>query len=263
MQEIVTTAIKTAAKDSSLIKDIYKDTLQPATKNLGQALGTLSSTLNVLLAPFSWAVYGFNQIDSLVKSKLEEKLSNTPLENLREPEPNIVIPAYEALRYTLDKENLREMYINLISNSMKIDTANYVHPAFVEVIKQFSFFDAELLEKLFGTSFTPIPKVKVRIQKSQYDNTGFDLYDSIISNNFYDFHYTIKYNISLDNLERLKIIKVHDNNQLLNENEYESIINNFNIDLHQKMFPDLSYVNLIKGSISLTNFGRELVSNIF
>jgi len=70
--------------------------------------------------------------------KLTPKLKDIPVEKLVPPEPNIAVPSYEALRYSLDIEELREIYTNLLASSMNTDTKDYTHPASVEIIKQLS-----------------------------------------------------------------------------------------------------------------------------
>lgn len=265
MQEILTAAASTVAKDSKLIKEVYEDTLQPTAKNVGQALGTLSSTLNMLLAPISWAVYGFEQIDNVVKDKLKDKLSNTPIENLKEPEPNIVIPAYEALRYSLNKEQLREMYINLIANSMQNNTSDKVHPAFVEVIRQLSVFDAELLKKLSDTKETQFGIVKTRLIKSQNDDTGLEWIKHIINPIFgMNALNSTKYAISLENLERLKLIKIVYDSSLIDDSEYIAIENNDICSYCKERSPHLHDIyktlKIKRGILSLTDFGKEFIS---
>lgn len=264
MQELLSAAASTVAKDSSLLKEVYKDTIQPTAKNVGQALGTLSSTLNVLLAPFSWAVYGFQQIDAVVKENLKDKLSNTPIENLTEPESNIVIPAYEALRYSLDKDKLKEMYVNLIASSMVNDTKAKAHPSFVEVIKQLSSFDAEFLKILFYDGTTQIPKIKPRIQSSENNYDGVDICRSILSPKYYkDTKQLQNYFFSLDNFERLKLIEVNDSYYLNPPSLYDDIIASIDNESFSKTREDLPYLNLIKGSITLTEFGKQFISTVF
>lgn len=259
----ITAAANTVANSSEILKEVYVDVAKPTAQNVGQALGTLSSTLNVLLAPISWAVYGFKQIDDKVKTGLEEKFKSTPIDELKAPEPNIVIPAYEALRYSINKEQLKDMYINLIANSMKINTSDKVHPAFVEVIKQLSIFDAELLKKIFGNSTSSIPKLKIRIQKGEYDYSGVDTHSIVINSKYYDVSFLDQYTISLENLERLKIINIYDDAKLLNENIYDDLIELVDKDSLSKIHSEFSYVNIIKGHIALTKFGEEFVKNIF
>lgn len=264
MQEILTAAVSTAAKDPSLVKAVYEDSIQPTVKNVGQALGTLSSTLNVLLAPISWAVYGFEQIDEVVKDKLKDKLSNTPIEELKEPEPNIVIPAYEALRYSLNKEQLKEMYINLIANSMQNNKLDKIHPAFVDVVKQLSQFDAEFLKVLFYDKTLQLPKIKARLQVSEDNNIGIDLFRTLLSPKYFTNRSLLdEYSFSLDNFERLKIIEINDTYFLNNPNLYDDIIQSINKDSFLNLREDLNYVNLIKGSIQLTNFGKQFIDSVF
>jgi hypothetical protein len=263
LETLLGTAANAAATNGEVLNKTYDDMIHPAAKNIGQAAETLTSALNVLLLPISWAVYGFKHIDAAVKSKLEERLADTPIEELKEPEPNVVIPAYEALRYSLDKEQLKDMYINLIANSMKTATSKHVHPAFVEVIKQLSVFDAELLQKIFYSSTYQIPKVKVRLQKAENNHAGIDAHNIVISPKYYNMSFLNEYTVSLENLERLKVISIEDNNELLLPGLYDDIVNIINVDSLKTARSDLPYVRIIKGNILLTNFGKELVKNIF
>lgn len=263
LKTLLGTAATNATSNADILNKAYDDAIHPTAKNVGQALGTLSSTLNILLAPISWAVYGFEQIDNVVKEKLKDKLSNTPIEDLKEPEPNIVIPAYEALRYSLDKDQLKEMYINLIAYSMQNSTSDKVHPAFVEVVKQLSIFDSELLKKIFGNSTITIPKLKIRLQKGVNDYAGFDSHPIVISPKYYGVPFLDQYTLSLENLERLKIISIEHDNELLKPNIYDDLISLVNVESLRKAYPNNPYVNIIKGHISLTKFGQEFVKSIF
>ena len=246
LNNLIKTTATNVASNENILNKTYDDVIHPAAQNVGQALDTLTSTLNIFLAPVSWAVYGFNHIDAAVKARLTEKLSDTPIENLSEPEANIVVPAYEALRYSLDKESLK------------------AHPAFVEVIKQLSPFDAEFLKILFYNQTHQIPKMKVRLQVSQNDTIGIDLFRTILSPKYFTDESLInEYSFSLDNLERLKIITIDDSYFLNEANIYDDIIKSIDKDSYLNLRSDLNYVNLIKGSISLTSFGEQFVDLVF
>lgn len=263
IKNLLDKATDSATTSVEILNKAYDDVVHPVAQNIGEALGTLTSTINSFLKPISWAVYGFYIIDKNVKSSLEEKLSKTPLEELKEPEANIIIPAYEALRYSLDKKQLKDMYVSLIANSMKKDTAEKVHPSFVEVVRQLSVFDAEVLKKIFGNSTQSIPKVKVRLQKSNTDKVGIDIHNIVLSPRYYDASYVDKYVVSLENLERLKVIEINDDVEIIVTDIYNDIIDIIGIDELKRLRPDLPYVEISKGKISLTNFGRELIKNIF
>lgn len=264
LKTLIGVAATNAASNEDILNKAYDDIIHPTAQNVGQAFGTLTSTLNVFLAPVSWAVYGFKYIDDAVKSRLTEKLADTPIENLSEPESNIVVPAYEALRYSLDKESLKEMYINLIASSMINDKKDKAHPAFVEVIKQLSPFDAEFLKNLFYNQAPQLPKMKVRLQVSKDNNIGIDLFRTILSPKYFTDKLLLnEYSFSLDNLERLKIIEIKDDYFLEQPNIYDDIIQSIDKDSFLNLRHDLNYVNLIKGSISLTNFGKQFVNSVF
>lgn len=264
LKTLIGTTVNNAISDKNILNKAYDDALHPAAKNIGKALGTLTSTLNALLTPIGWAVYGFEQIDKVVKESLEHKLSKVPIENLKEPEANIVIPAYESLRYSLNKEQLKDMYINLIANSMQDDKADNVHPAFVSVVNQLSSFDAEFLRLLFYNKDYQLPKIKIRLQVSKEDTSGIDLLRTLLSPLYFsDCSLLDKYSFSLDNLERLKIIEIHDDYFLSEPNIYDDIIKSIDTDSFLNERDDLNYVNLIKGSIYLTKFGEQFVNSVF
>lgn len=264
LKTLIETAVTNASSNENILNKAYDDIIHPSAKNVGQALGTLTSTLNLLLAPFSWAVYGFKHIDATVKSELTEILSDTPIEKLSQPEPNIVIPTYEALRYSLDKESLKKMYINLIASSMINDKKEKVHPAFVEVIKQLSPFDAEFLKSLFYNQVPQIPKIKVRLQVSENNSNGIDLFRTILSPKYFtNLSIINEYSFSLDNLERLKIIEINDSYCLNKPNIYDDIIKLVNKDSLANFREDLNYIDLIEGCISLTSFGQQFIDSVF
>ena len=265
MENILKTAAGTAANNNEVVNKLYDDAIHPVAQNIGQALDTLSSTINVLLAPMSWAIYGFKIIDQKVKSSLERKLKDVPLDELTEPSADIVIPSYEALRYSVDKDELKDMYVSLLAASMVKATKDMAHPAFVEIIKQLSPFDAKLLKSLFynqESSF--LPKIKVRIQVSEHDFFGIDFYRCVLSNKYCpDGSLIEKYLFSIDNFERLKIITVDDMATMKPDNIYNEIIERINQNELLSLRDDLNYVNISKGSIHLTDFGRQFTSTVF
>lgn len=262
-----TTAAIAINVTKELAPKIYDDGLQPAVREIGKGLGTLASTINVALAPINWMVYGFEIIDKQVKLALQEKLSNILPEKISTPDASIVVPAYEALRCSLDKETLKEMYINLIASSMIEDKKNSVHPAFVEIIKQLSSQDAKLLKDAFSNTKLQLPKVCLRLQISEGDATGVNLIKNLLPDKFYTNSYShLDCQCSLDNLERLKLIEIVDGtvsfeNLLIQRHEkYEDITvpEYFKVGF-SNIYPHLHYLNIINGCIAITNFGERFL----
>lgn len=52
-------------------------------------------------------------------------------------------PTLEALRYTYDETELREMYENLLASAMDTRIVNQAVPSFVDAIKQMSPLDGK------------------------------------------------------------------------------------------------------------------------
>lgn len=241
---------------------LYDDTFSPAAKELGKTIAIVPGTINALLSGVrQWIAHKEYNVAKTDKI-LAEKLKDVDPDRIIEPEPYVAVPALQAISYSMDNDELRELYANLLAKSMNIDTKNDVHPAFVEVIKQLSPYDAELLKKLFSDGVWQIPKISLRLEVSQSDSNGIDVIKSLLDANLMNFNDFKAVNLSLDNLERLKIIEVRDY-YLNGSNLYENIYAHLSDELVNNLTTlrsDLTYLRKIKGSIILTEFGNKFVS---
>lgn len=122
-------------------------TLVPETTK--QTDGVLSTVVgffnNVVLYPVKKSNLTFKYKLEAFEQDLKKKIENIPSENLQEPPLMIAGPVLEALKYTYDEENLREMYENLLASAMDNRKVNSAHPSFVDAIKQMSPLDAKIL----------------------------------------------------------------------------------------------------------------------
>ena len=62
---------------------VYQDVLQPAARQIGTALETVTKTIHIALAPISVLVWGYDQIKVFVSTKVAEKLKDVPPEKIR------------------------------------------------------------------------------------------------------------------------------------------------------------------------------------
>lgn len=154
-------------------KEFYKDGLSPIVKPTGQALAVIPETVLTLLYPFRslnlYAKYSLERTALLLSKKLE----NIPPENIVSPEPHIAVPALQQLSYSIDNENLREMYSNLLAKSMNRERQNEVHPSFVEIIKQLSPEEAVILKNIYTTCLnSPLEFVVLNISlfENKFEN---------------------------------------------------------------------------------------------
>lgn len=137
----------------SVLPDVISSTSDALQKNLpvtvGQADGVLSTVVgffnNVVLYPVRKANLTFKYKLEAFEEDLKEKIKDIPAENLQAPPTMIAGPALEALRYTYDEAELREMYENLLASAMDTRIAPQTHPSFVDAIRQMSPIDAQVL----------------------------------------------------------------------------------------------------------------------
>src|SRR5690606_41068173 len=107
---------------------VYQDTLQPAAKQIGQSLETVTKTVNIALAPIKALVWGYEKIEEFITTRVSEKLKNVPEENITTPPPQVAGPAVEALRFSGHDPNLRERYANLLATALYKTTIHQANP---------------------------------------------------------------------------------------------------------------------------------------
>ena len=143
--------------NKSLLPDIITPVSNAIHQNMPetekQADGALSTVVgffnNVVLYPVKKANLTFRYKLEAFEDDLKEKTKHIPPENLQVPPTMIAGPTLEALRYTYDEAELREMYENLLASAMDNRISEEAHPSFVDTIKQLSPLDAIVI-KMFA-----------------------------------------------------------------------------------------------------------------
>ncbi len=132
-------------KKAGIIKQLA-DTFPKTAMHTDIALSTTVRAINAALVTIKPAIWGFERIGEWLDKKLPEKLKDVPEENIITPPINIAGPAIEAMRFTGENDELREMYVNLLAASMDKRTSNNVFPRFVEITKNLTTKDAIILK---------------------------------------------------------------------------------------------------------------------
>jgi hypothetical protein len=185
---------------------VYQDMLQPATQEIGIALQTVAKTIHIALAPIAALVWGYDTVKDYVYTRVAEKLKHVPLENIQTPEPHVVVPALEALRYTGYQESLRELYANLLATSLDVETCQNAHPAFVDMIKNMSPDKARIMCLFSIRHSSPVVEVRALEKEAETYQTverHFSLVGREAGCDFPD--HTPTY---LDNLVRLGLLEL-------------------------------------------------------
>lgn len=203
-----------------IAKETYNDAARPVIKPTGQIVGLVPRAIKAALLPVEKWILGREYNLEETKKLLELKLEKVNPDLIESPEPYIAVPALQYISYCMDSEALRELYANLLANSMNKVMKDEVHPGFTEIIKQLSPDEAKILKILSITGRVPIIKVRYENEKQE----GYDILrkfatiaDEAKCEKTDDIE---KY---LDNLERLGIIDTTTDNYLANETIYKRI----------------------------------------
>lgn len=198
MLEIAKTATKEVAKD------IYADVGESIVKPTGELIGLVPRAVKAALLPLEkWVLqreYNLNEI----KKSLAQKLENVPPENIQSPEAHIAVPAIQYMSYCMDNKELRDMYANLLANSMNSVVKNGVHPGFVEIIKQLCPDEAKILRYL--SAHPTVPTVTLRYEREK--GHGIDIIKNFsLVGELSHCENPLEVNLYFDNLIRLGLLE--------------------------------------------------------
>ena len=187
------------------------------------------------------------------KKLLLQKLECIDSALIEPPAYHIAIPATLALSYSMDSEELRSMYANLLAASMVKTTKQFVHPSFVEIIKQFSPDEAKVFNRLPPKGrHEPI----VDITKEIEGHDGVFTHCSNISVLGFEAECEFPDNIPqyIDNLCRLGLTEIPTNSFLIDEWRYDKITEH---NFFKQSIQSLQQFQIIKKSFGITDFGNS------
>lgn len=182
---------------------------------------------------------------------LEEKLKDTPINNLVSPEPYIAIPALQAISYSFDSIEIRNLYANLLATSMKKTSKFKVHPSYVEIIKQINPDEAKIIRHICNKSHLPIINITAKYLKENGERIIRKHYSSI--DKILGIEHKEKIPEYIDNLDRLKIIDLTYQQWYTNDNLYLEIETNAK-NIYQ--IPKDCTFKSGKGTSELSDFGK-------
>lgn len=143
-----------------IAKDVYDDGAKPVIKPMAEFIGLVPRAIKAAFLPLEKWVLNKEYNLAETKKLLEIKLNDVSPELIESPEPYIAVPAIQYISYCMNNEILRDMYANLLANSMNKVVKGGVHPSFVEIIKQLSPDEAKILRTIY--SCTVVPTISLR-----------------------------------------------------------------------------------------------------
>ncbi len=200
------------------------------------------------------------------KKKILTEYGKIPEDKKLDPRLSIIGPALEASKFYIDEEILRDMFAKLIANSMNADKQQFINVAFVEIIKQMSPLDAEILKSFVVQRQQPISRF-IEYRRDQEKNLKRDEFFTLV-----DVVYTtpkidnldnlnlIANGVAINNLSRLGLIECSLSQlgeRLAEDNNYE---------VHQRIMEKIFMaqhpdVDIMKGFVKITPLGTAFIKS--
>lgn len=225
---------------------LYEDALQPTVQEIGKFTARIPRAINAVFSGLDkWILGKENNIDE-IKKLLAYKLENVNPNKIVEPEAYVSVPAILAISYSMNSDELRNLYANLLTKSMNSDTQYMVHPSFVEIIKQMSPIDSLIFKIIMEREENPILNLCY----------GNDMMTEslLLVSNITDINITSGeiISLSIDNLVKQGIISIPFDEYYEDEHYYNKILNSqFYIDKYNsypknkdklKLMPDFKMI---------------------
>ncbi|MBQ7767357.1 MAG: DUF4393 domain-containing protein [Oscillospiraceae bacterium] len=248
--------------NTSLLPDIITPVSDAIHQNLPetekQTDGALSTVVgffnNVVLYPVKKANLTFRYKLEAFEDDLKEKIKDIPEENLQLPPTMIAGPTLEALRYTYDEAELREMYENLLASAMDTRKDAETHPAYVDAIRQMSPLDARVMAEI--VNYTQLRCISIKF--SIVDSTN--VYSKGMPDYFVEelcgLADPFAVSASLINLSRLGLIEII--NGTIKGADYEALMSHPYVISRKELFERFGNEFILKdtkSTVALNNYG--------
>jgi hypothetical protein len=242
-----------AGKALKTVPELYSDGLKPTVRESGKFLARIPRAINAALSPIDiWIAKKEYNVEQ-TKILLARKLINVDPSKIVPPEPYVAVPAIQAISYSMDSEVLRNMYANLLARSMHTDEKINVHPAFVEIIKQMSPLDAQVLKFHVETTIKPMISICGNIvpASGRYIIIRHITWLAIAS--------IKQVSIALDNLQKCGMIFLKDNEAYTKKSNYDCIKQSPLYISARNSCMDKPNENIVdqEGIIEVTDFGNS------
>jgi len=157
---------------SGLAPIIYKDAFQKSVKSVGAGLEAITDIVVDLFV--DGARFGDAAVRHCITRYFPEKMSAVPIEDIVMPNVGVVGPLFDQLRFVVEEDDLRNMYLNLLANSMDSKQKNGALPSFVQIIRSLSSDEAMIMKLLSVEQKIAMLDVLVDLKKSTVDAHEYD-----------------------------------------------------------------------------------------
>lgn len=229
----------------------------PSAKTLGLAIdGLVTLACYPLLKARIFTQGRLSQYQKEVSAKIDQ----IPEKNRDRSKLGLVIKAIEEARYQLNENDIRKMYVNLISSTVDNRKNNVVSPRLATVVSQFGLNDANFLKTIYQQDGQQLPYGQLRLDLDNDYGYTFPIKIAITDNS----KVLKNFSSSLDILVSLGVVNDKQRNRLAqSDDRYAQIEDALKATIAKPEEYENNTYNLINSYIDLTNFGRDLCKCIF
>lgn len=160
--------------------------------------------------------YPFDRVVEL----LDDKLKNTPERLIVSPDANIAVDAVKYMCYSMESQELRDVYVNLLAAAMNKVACGGVHPAFVQIARELSEDEIKFLRHMAVSHSIPVLSVVFEKENGEELEVvrDFSMVTKVAGcerENYGDLY--------VENLVRLGLVRKARPLQKLESSEYESL----------------------------------------
>jgi hypothetical protein len=152
--EIVGNVIRMAGDDPNV---------KQSASELSKTALTLTKAINNALLPLAALNFAVEKakiyFTERFEKDLKQKADKISTNNLIEPKASIAGPALQGLSFAHEEPLLRDLFLELLAGSMDKEREHFVHPAFVEILKQIESEEARLIKSILAINILPIAAI--------------------------------------------------------------------------------------------------------
>ncbi len=246
--------------DAALV--VYED-FRPVVSEGGGALGMALAIVNTFMAASCLKIAYGGDFFKLCRARMRQKLEAVPPERRLTPPPEVVGPLLAHYPYVAEKEELRDMFENLLATST--DSKGGAHPSFVEVLKQINSDEAKLLQALgphvAKSGLTNLPMISI-ISVEDASGAAYEVGRLTILDLVESLEAPERLAVYEDNLTRLSLLEFTVDRTLAATNRYDELeragLSFLEIERSKEDAKGRT-INLNRGMMVVTNFGAAFL----
>ena len=238
------------------VPELYEDAFQSTVQEAGKFVARIPRAINAAFSGLDkWILNKEYSVDE-TKKLLAQKLENVEPEKIVEPEPYVAIPTIQAISYTMNSTELRELYATLLAKSMNTDTKEYVHPAFIETIKQLSPEDAKYFKHIYPLEYRPMLSATLESEVGIYT----------VASQINTFSKGTKnMPLVIDNLCRLGLIEIPQDTWYAEDHIYDALLEatkrTYSYEKYKDSYPEATTMTYHKSRIDITSYGKAFYNS--